>query len=62
MDRTRESCWSEVTFRVAVMAAMPSEATPIEAATMFTLCSATTFVISFNSPGRSMASMRTVIG
>ena len=47
---------------MAVMVAMPSGATPIDAATMFTLASATTFVISFSRPGRSIASMRTVIG
>src|SRR3954453_22541819 len=59
---TRASCETEWTWIVAVTTAVWSGVTPTCAATMLTLFSATTWVMSDSKPVRSYASTRMAIG
>ena len=59
---TRASCDTEATWSVAVTIAVWSGFTWTAAATMLTLFSATTWVMSLSSPVRSYASTRIAIG
>ena len=61
-ERTRASCATDETCSVAFTVAVWSGRVSTCAATMFTFCSATTFVMSESSPVRSYASRRIAIG